>query len=165
MEYAPLNTRKSPGLSLTLADDRARLILHMNWKGQSVNVLIRGLPSRSSLPPDDKTDWKNLPRPSDEEIRKCSPYWHIVHGEYETLTFMVHGDKDDWIPYQMTEKTIEALREKGVACGIVVPEGCGHAFDLFPAEDPLGVGWGAVEKGYEFAEEQFRLLREERGRE
>ncbi|KAF2152735.1 hypothetical protein K461DRAFT_225874 [Myriangium duriaei CBS 260.36] len=158
LSYTPLNPQKRPCLSLTLKDDRARLILHMNWTGQSVNVLIRGLPSKSRLDPSDTTDWKHLPPPPVEEVRKCSPYYHILQGDYTTPTFMVHGNCDDWIPYQMTEKTVQALREKGVPTGILIPDQCGHAFDLFPQEDKLGVGWECIEKAYDFAEEQLAKI-------
>ncbi|OKL59537.1 hypothetical protein UA08_04992 [Talaromyces atroroseus] len=155
--YTPMSDKKATGLSLTLKDDRARLILHMNWTGQSVNVLVRGLPHKSKVAADDTTDWKNLPPPPIQKIRECSPYWHILEGTYTTPTFMVHGNNDDWIPCSMSEKTIATLKEKGVPCGIIVADQCGHAFDLFPREDPLGVGWLAIEAAYDFACAQMSM--------
>lgn len=146
-----MSSKRATALSLTLKDDRARLILHMNWQAQSVPVLIRGLPPRSRVPAGDTTDWKRLPRPPVDKVRECSPYWHILQGRYRTPTFMVHGNIDDWIPYQMTERTIAALRQRGVPAGIVVPDQCGHAFDLFPMQDRLGHGWLAIEAAYDFA--------------
>ncbi|KAL2130203.1 hypothetical protein VTI74DRAFT_6770 [Chaetomium olivicolor] len=177
LEYTPLSNKRATGLSLTLKDDRARLILHMNWKAQSVPVLIRGLPHKSRASASTSasasasasagqqdmmdnarvTDWKALPKPPVEKIRACSPYWHILQGDYRTPTFMVHGNADDWIPYQMTQRTIAALRERGVPCGILIPDQCGHAFDLFPQEDRLGVGWPAIEAAYDFACEQLAM--------
>lgn len=147
---------RATGLSLTLKDDRARLILHMNWEAQSVAVLVRGLPTKSAAATMD-TDLAGLQRPTPEEVRRCSPYWHIVHGDYTTRTFMVHGNADDWIPYQMTQRTVEALRARGVPCGILIPDQCGHAFDMFPSEDRLGTGWSAINAAYDFACEQLRL--------
>lgn len=147
-------------LSLTLKDDRARLILHMNWKAQGIQLLIQGLPHKSKVPAGDKTDWKNLPMPPVEKIRKCSPYWQILQGNYRTPTFMVHGNNDDWLPYHMTEKTIAALKKQGVTCGILIPDQCGHAFDLFPRGprgDQLGLGWAAIENAYNFACDQLRM--------
>lgn len=150
LEYTPITQKKATGLSLTLKDDRARLILHMNWAAQSVAVLIHGLPPKSAVTTTD-TNWASLPQAAVEDVRRCSPYWHIKYGEYTTPTFMVHGNADDWIPYQMTERTIAALRSRGVPCGVLVPDQCGHAFDLFPAEDPLGVGWESIDAAYDFA--------------
>lgn len=146
-----MSEKRATALSLTLKDDRARLILHMNWKAQSVPVLINGLPHKTKVAPDDKTDWKCLPMPPVEKIRQCSPYWHILQGNYITPTFMVHGNIDDWIPYQMTQKTIAAMQQRGVPSGIVIADQCGHAFDLFPREDRLGLGWAAIEAAYDFA--------------
>ncbi|KAI5917195.1 hypothetical protein F4810DRAFT_718129 [Camillea tinctor] len=157
LEYAPMSNNKGAGLSLTLKDDRARLILHMNWKAQAVQVLIRGLPHKSRVSTDDLTDWKALPSPPVERVRECSPYWHILQGTYRTPTFMVHGDNDDWLPHQMSEKTIAALRQRGIPCGIRIAEQCGHAFDLWPREDKLKVGWQAIEVAYDFACEQLMM--------
>jgi hypothetical protein len=157
LEYTPMSNKRATALSLTLKDDRARLILHMNWKAQSVPVLIRSLPHMNSVSADDKTDWKALPKPPIERVRECSPYWHILQGDYRTPTFMVHGNIDDWIPYQMTQKTIAALQERGVSSGIIIADQCGHAFDLFPKEDRLGVGWSAIEAAYDFACSQLAM--------
>ncbi|KAI0009448.1 hypothetical protein F4779DRAFT_617624 [Xylariaceae sp. FL0662B] len=157
LDYAPLSNKKGAALSLTTEDPRARMILHMMWTGQSVPVLVHGLPHKSRVAPDDETNWKALPQPPIDKIRECSPYWNILQGNYRTPTFMAHGNNDDWLPYQMTEKTIEALRERGVACGIRIAEQCGHAFDLWPAEDKLGVGWAAIEPAYDFACSQLGM--------
>lgn len=146
-----MSEKRTIALSFTLKDDRARLILHMNWKAQSVQVLIRGLPHKSRIQADDTTDWKKLPKPPLEKIRECSPYWHILQGTYRTPTFMVHGNADDWVPYQMSQKTIKTLQDRGVAAGVRIPDQCGHAFDLFPLVDKLGVGWAAMEEAYDFA--------------
>ncbi|OCL03381.1 hypothetical protein AOQ84DRAFT_392308 [Glonium stellatum] len=157
LEYTPMNNKKNTALSLTLKDDRARIILHMNWKAQSVPILIHGLPNRNKLPAGDETDWKALPKPSLEKVRAVSPYWQIIEGNYRTPTFMVHGNRDDWIPWQMSQRTIEALQARGIPAGLEIPDGCGHAFDLFTAEDRLGVGWAAVDSAYDFVCRQLSL--------
>ncbi|KAI3339589.1 hypothetical protein F4824DRAFT_455895 [Ustulina deusta] len=161
VDYTPLSDKRTTALSLTLKDDRARLILHMNWKAQGIPLLIRGLPHKSKVPAGDKTDWKNLPLPPVEKIRECSPYWQILQGNYCTPTFMVHGNNDDWLPHRMTEKTIAELKKRGIPCGIIIPDQCGHAFDLFPRGprgDPLGLGWAAIENAYNFACDQLRMM-------
>ncbi|KAI0016488.1 hypothetical protein F4780DRAFT_772859 [Xylariomycetidae sp. FL0641] len=160
VEYTPLSNKKGISLSLTLQDDRARLILHMNWAAQSLPVLIGGLPHKSQFPSTtNTTDWKSLPMPPLDKIRECSPYHHIVAGGYRTPTFMVHGNADDWLPHTMTERTVAALRERGVRCGLRIAEQCGHAFDLWPVEDKLGVGWAAIEAAYDFACEELKMGR------
>ena len=157
VEYTPISNKRNTALSLTLKDDRARIILHMNWKAQSVPILVHGLPNKSTLPANDETDWKTLPKPSLEKIRAVSPYWQIIQGNYRTPTFMVHGNRDDWIPWQMSQRTIEALQARGIPAGIKIPDQCGHAFDLFTVEDRLGVGWEAVDSAYDFVCRQLSL--------
>ncbi|KAK2590091.1 hypothetical protein QQS21_012231 [Conoideocrella luteorostrata] len=160
LDYAPTSNKAASGLSLTIKDNRARLILHMNWTAQSVPVLIHGLPRRDDVQPGDTTDWKRLPPPPVDKVRQCSPYWHIAQGTYKTPTFMVHGNIDDWIPYQMTEKTVEQLKTQGVPCGIIIADQCGHAFDMFPREDQLGRGWDAIEAAYDFACDQLGMKKD-----
>ncbi|KAI1444132.1 hypothetical protein F5Y02DRAFT_428086 [Annulohypoxylon stygium] len=160
LEYSPISDKKGVALFLTLKDDRARLILHMNWKAQTVQLLIRGLPHKSRVATDDLTNWKALPFPPIEKVRECNPYWHILQGTYRTPTFMVHGDDDDWLPHQMSEKSIAALHQRGVPCGIRIAKQCGHGFDLWPKEDKLGDGWSAIETAYDFACEQLAMTTE-----
>ena len=52
-------------------------------------------------------------------------------------------------------RTIEALRGKGVECGMANPQGAKHLFDTFSSEDQMGTGGEAVREGYEFL---FRLF-------
>lgn len=145
---------------MTLKDPRWRIIIHYNWKAQLVPVLVNGLPSkaRATTTNNNSTnakkntddDWEALPMPAAEDIQAVSPYAQIVRGNYHTPTFLVHGDNDDLIPWQQSRDTVEALRERGVEAGLAAPREAGHAFDLWPNEDPLGTGWAAVQEGYDF---------------
>ena len=137
-------------LSLTLKDNRAKIILHMCWNSQTVPILVHGLPYSDSVSATDKTDWKYLPAASAQQVQAISPLWQIKQGNYKTPTFIVHGNGDDWLPVSMNEKTIEELKRRGIPASLAIPERCGHAFDLFPVGDPLNVGWAAIEQGYEF---------------
>lgn len=150
VEYAPVSEKRTMALSLTLKDDRAKIILHMCWNSQTIPILVHGLPHKDSVPASDKTDWKYRPPASVEQIQAISPLWQIRQGNYKTPTFIVHGNGDDWLPLSMSEQTIKELKDRGIPAGLSVPEKCGHAFDLFPVGDPLGVGWTAIEQGYEF---------------
>ena len=142
---------------MTLKDPRWRIIIHYNWKAQLVPVLVSGLPSKvraiNNSPNTKKKDleyWEALPMPVVEDIQAVSPYAQIVQGNYHTPTFLVHGDRDDLIPWQQSRDTVEALRARGVEAGLAAPREAGHAFDLWPNEDPLGTGWAAVQEAYDF---------------
>lgn len=137
-------------LSLTLKDDRARMILHTCWNSQTLPLLVHGLPHPKTIPAGDKTDHRYPPPASPEQVQAISPLWHIRHGDYKTPTYIIHGNADDWLPLSMNERTVQELKDRGIPAGLTIAEQCRHAFDLFPVGDPLGVGWTAVEKGYEF---------------
>ena len=88
--------------------------------------------------------------PAAEDIQAVSPYAQIVRGRYRTPTFLIHGDRDDLIPWQMSRDTVEALRAQGVDAGFAAPLKAGHAFDLWLNEDPKETGWAAIEEANEF---------------
>ena len=137
-------------LSLTLKDDRAKIILHMCWNSQTIPILVHGLPHKDTVKATDQTDWRYRPAASTEQVQAISPLWQIKQGNYKTPTFIVHGNGDDWLPLSMSERTIAELGRQGIPASLAVPEQCGHAFDLFPVGDPLDVGWTAIEQGYKF---------------
>ena len=159
IEYAPVSEKRTMALSLTLKDDRAKIILHMCWNSQTIPFLVHGLPHKDSpaATADMTKDWKTLPPASVEQVQAISPLWQIRQGNYTTPTFIAHGNGDDWLPLEMSQRTIRELRDRGIPCGLSVPERCGHAFDLFPVGDPLGVGWAAIEEGYEFICKQLGM--------
>lgn len=150
LEYAPYSEKKTMALSLTLKDPRAKVILHTCWNSQTLPILVNGLPHKDAIDPNDTTDYRYPPAATEKQVQDISPLWHIRNGDYKTPTFIVHGNGDDWLPLSMSEKTIKELKDRGVPAKLVIPEQCGHAFDLFPVGDPLGVGWSAIEQGYEW---------------
>ncbi|KAL2851871.1 hypothetical protein BJY01DRAFT_244804 [Aspergillus pseudoustus] len=129
-------------------DARSRIVLHMNWKGQFMPVLLRGLPAPGTVSDAEAAALLNQPQPPAEEIQRASPYAQIKGGLYNTPTFIIHGTEDDLIPYSQSVRTIEALRAQGVKAGLAVPEGKIHLFDMY--RDADGSSWEAVRKGYEF---------------
>jgi len=42
---------------------------------------------------------------------------------------LLHGDRDDMLPHQLTERAAEALREHGVTTGMHIAPGVGHGID------------------------------------
>ena len=139
---------------MTLQDARWRIVIHYNWKAQLVPVLVCGLPSKAKASngtsAQNMDHWESLPMPAVEDIQAVSPYAQIVQGRYHTPTFLVHGDRDDLIPWQQSRDTVNALLAQGVKAGFAAPREAGHAFDLWPTEDPEGTGWAATQAGYDF---------------
>ncbi|KIA75343.1 polyketide synthase [Aspergillus ustus] len=129
-------------------DARSRIVLHMNWKGQFMPVLLRGLPARGTVSDAEADALLNQPQPPAEEIQRASPYAQITKGVYKTPTFIIHGTADNLIPYSQSVRTIKALRAQGVKAGIAIPEGKIHLFDMY--RDADGSSWEVVRKGYEF---------------
>ncbi|KAL5361507.1 hypothetical protein BJX96DRAFT_185313 [Aspergillus floccosus] len=137
---------------MSLSDPRSRIALHMNWRGQMMPVLLDGLPSKKKLLEGggdaSPTKWMDLSQPSVDRLRAVSPYAQIVKGNYRVPTFLVHGTRDDLIPWKQSVRTKDALASQGVAAGVAVVEDAVHLFDLY--RDPKGQYWKAVLEGYEF---------------
>ncbi|KAI1205468.1 BcPKS19, polyketide synthase [Annulohypoxylon truncatum] len=132
-----------------LTDPRCRIVLHINWKAQTLPVIIGGLPSkRKAAQYPDVKDWNNLPQPSLEKIVAASPRAQIRQGNYRTPTFLIHGTADDLIPWQQSQGTYEALVDRNIETELVLVEGAPHICDL--SSDPNSEGWKATLKGYQF---------------
>lgn len=129
-------------------DPRCRIVLHINWKAQTLPVIIGGLPSRSKANKLASRDWKALPQPELKEIIRASPRAQIVRGQYKTPTFLVHGTNDDLIPWQQSQQTYETLVKNGTVAGLALVEGAPHICDL--SANPESDGWKAVLRGYDF---------------
>ena len=100
-------------------DPRSRIILHMNWKGQSLPILLRGLPTPDTVSYSEAEKLISQPQPSTEEIQRVSPYAQIKRGVYRTPTFIIHGTEDDLIPWEQSVRTIDALKAKGVRAEVI----------------------------------------------
>ncbi|KAI0202891.1 hypothetical protein F4808DRAFT_449551 [Astrocystis sublimbata] len=131
-------------------DPRCRIVLHINWKAQTLPVIIDGLPSRrKAVAASTKTDWNAAPQPALERVRAVSPRAHITGGTYADVpTFLIHGTADDLIPWQQSRGTYDALVARGVPAGLALIEGAPHICDL--SSDPESEGWKAALRGYEF---------------
>lgn len=132
-----------------VADARCRIIFHMNWKAQTLPILMGGLPSKSRAAeyPDTK-DWNTLPLPGLDKIVAASALSQIRRGNYQTPTFLIHGTADDLIPWQQSLETYEAMVERNIAARLVLVPGGPHICDL--SSDPNSEGWKAALQGYEF---------------
>lgn len=131
-------------------DARCRIVFHINWKAQTLPVIMNGLPSRKTAAEKhpDVEDWSKLPQPSVETIKAHSPRAHIDLGDYNVPTFFVHGTSDDLIPWQQSNTTYQAMLERGIKTGLVLLEGAPHICDL--SSDPESDGWKATVRAYDF---------------
>ncbi|KAL8727819.1 MAG: hypothetical protein Q9166_005811 [cf. Caloplaca sp. 2 TL-2023] len=131
-------------------DPRCRIVLHINWKAQTLPVIMNGLPSRRKAVAEhpDVEDWSALPQPTLDTIRALSPRAQISQGNYHVPTFLIHGMADDLIPWQQSQGTYQAMVERGISTDLVLLEGAPHICDL--SSDPKSNGWKAALKGYDF---------------
>ncbi|MCJ1428873.1 hypothetical protein MMC29_006784 [Sticta canariensis] len=142
-------SHKPIGGWMALSNPRSRIVLHMNWHGQTLPVLLHGLPSRKKKATGvEMRSLRSMDQPSQEDIISISPLAQILRGNYRTPPFLVHGTRDDLIPWQQSQTTYAALISKGINAGINVLEDAVHFFDL--SRDHDGEGWRAVQEGYDF---------------
>lgn len=122
----------------------------MNWKAQTLPVILLGLPHAMEAAEDDKStiDWSALPQPSLTDIERCSALAQVKSGNYTTPTFLVHGTADELIPWQQSHKTWRALVDHGVEAGLALVEQAPHICDT--SRNPESTGWKAVLQGYDF---------------
>jgi acetyl esterase/lipase len=137
------------------SDPRSRIVLHMNWKGQTLPILLGGLSNESNITSGSSSS-QLLAQPSTDEIVPISPFAQIVRGNYRTPTYLVHGMEDDLIPWQQTQQVFNALVSIGVPTGVTIVKDAVHLFDLY--SDPDGKGWRAVQEGYEFLFSRLALV-------
>ncbi|KAL7929919.1 hypothetical protein V8C35DRAFT_314154, partial [Trichoderma chlorosporum] len=146
--YSPNPALRALGGWMALDDPRSRIILHMNWEGKSLPVLLNGL-RRSG-------DGKGVcspASPSLEQIRAVSPLAQIREGRYRTPTFLIHGTRDDLVPWEASQRTYEALNANGVPAGLAILEDALHLFDIYPGSKRNADSVKAVRDGYDFLKE------------
>lgn len=168
--YNPPPAARAAGGWMSSADARSRIVLHMNWRGMTVPVLVHGLKKRRSAArfeekededEDEETEDKvthggrndappRLPAPTAAQVRTISPLAQIRDGAYRTPTFLVHPEDDDLIPWQQAQRTAEALARHGVEAELRIVRGAGHLFDLYARYDGHGEAAAAMADGYRF---------------
>lgn len=154
-EYNPPVESRALGGWMSTADPRSRIALHMNWTGRYLKILLNGLSPSSARHCEkdegegqsDPTDF--LPEPAQEQIESISPLSQIRQGKYKVPTFIIHGTKDDLIPWQQAVRTYDALREKGVPAEIRILDGAAHLFDLYRSFGTDKAAQEAVSEAYD----------------
>jgi dienelactone hydrolase len=110
-------------------------------------MLINGLPTKSQISGSGRTldSVLNMRIPDSEAIASISPYDQIRQGCYKTPTYLLHGTKDDLIPWQQSHATIEALSEQGIDARVDIVDGAEHCFDVWSdkldARIAIGLSW------------------------
>lgn len=137
---------------MSLDDARWRFVLHMNWRAQFLPMLLNRLPSKRQLEASEQSpeDYYNQPIPPKEQIISISPYSQILREKYKTPTFLIHGTADDMVPWQHSQRVIDALQERGVEADIAVLDGVEHLFDTFSDK-----GWDEIQRGYAWLAQQI----------
>lgn len=141
--YNPPGAAKAAGGWAAKGDARSRIVLHMNWHGQTVQVLTQGLSKGTR-------GAGLLPRPSEAEIQAVSPLAQIRMGKYRTPTFIVHPVNDDLIPWEQAKRTADELKRNGVEAELrLVPDAI-HLFDMYPRYKKSPEAAQSVMDGYDF---------------
>ncbi|KAJ5747634.1 uncharacterized protein N7511_009330 [Penicillium nucicola] len=147
--YNPPPQERPLGGWMSTKDSRSRIALHMNWTGQTLNMLLKGSMHMNKEDP--------IPRPTEEEIQAVSPHYQIHAGRYRTPTFLIHGTMDDLVPFAQTESTHDALVQNGIEAEIRVLKEALHLFDLYPSFHTSEEARNAVADGYEFLKRHVGL--------
>ncbi|MBY0231288.1 MAG: alpha/beta hydrolase [Gemmataceae bacterium] len=71
--------------------------------------------------------------------KDVSPYWHVKKGSAPAL--ILHGDKDDLVPYFQATRMLARLKEAGVPCKLETREGAGHVWATFFLDLVLITDW------------------------
>lgn len=125
-------------------DPRSELVLSLFKEGTGLPLLLNGLPSGSGA---DDDSWTQ--RPDAERVAAISPMAQLRHGKYKVPTFIIHGTKDEIVPYSTAVAFADALRAAGVEGELLTVQGARHIHDV--SLKPGNKRWDdTVAPGYEF---------------
>ncbi|KAI4956605.1 Type I Iterative PKS [Alternaria rosae] len=120
------------------SDPRSELVFAVLKEGIGLNVLLYGL-SHKAL----------AQKPDPALVRAISPMAHVRDGSYNVPTFVIHGVKDEIVPFKTAESFVKELDNSGVECGFLPVPGVKHIHDV--DLKPGSREWkNQVEPGYRF---------------
>ncbi|OTA83717.1 hypothetical protein M434DRAFT_400622 [Hypoxylon sp. CO27-5] len=146
--YNPPSGTRAAGGWMAKNDARSRIVLHMNWHGQTVPILVNGL--KKSAQNGVQTGPPKLPQPTPEQVQAISPLAQIRKGNYRTSTFLVHPYDDDLIPWQQAQRTADELRRSGVEAELRLIGNAAHLFDMYKSHEGNPEAVKAISDGYAF---------------
>ncbi|MCJ1359582.1 MAG: hypothetical protein MMC33_009584 [Icmadophila ericetorum] len=101
-------------------DPRSELVLSLFKEGNGLPLMLNGI-SNLEL-------WHKQPDP--KRVAAISPLAQLCAGRYNTPTFLIHGTKDEIVPFHTAEKFAEALKAHGVRSSLLAVKGVKHIHDL-----------------------------------
>ncbi|KAI0141207.1 BcPKS16, polyketide synthase [Xylariaceae sp. FL1272] len=104
-------------------DPRSEVLLSLWHERNGLSLLVKSL---NSL--DGSWDWKRIP--SRARVAAISPLAQVKRGTYTTPTYLVHGVRDDVVPYSSSLTFVMEMRARNLDCGILTVQGAGHIHDL-----------------------------------
>ncbi|KAJ6174552.1 hypothetical protein N7485_005289 [Penicillium canescens] len=124
---------------LCRGDPRSELILNLFAGGNGLSLLLNGF--TGSL--------NRLLLPTTIQIQSLSPLAHVRDGSYRTPTYIIHGEKDEVVPCQMSVTFIKEMKARGLDGEVQVVPRRRHIFDLtLKPGDAQWKKW--IEPGYQF---------------
>ncbi|KAK4182798.1 ketoacyl-synt-domain-containing protein [Podospora australis] len=127
-------------------DPRSELVLALFKDRIGLPLLLNGL-SKSRQGSNGVKEL--LAPPPRNVIESICPLSRVQKRDYSIPTFVIHGMRDEVVPYEAAEKFVAELKRKGVKCGMLKVDGARHIHDLDVT--PGTEGWTrGVGPGYEF---------------
>ena len=74
-----------------------------------------------------------------QHYRDISPYYHVTADDPPTL--LVHGDADERVPIQQSERILERFEVEGVEHRLYTKAGAGHGWQPTPEERAVVADW------------------------
>jgi acetyl esterase/lipase len=75
-----------------------------------------------------------------EEIaRQISPVYHVTPDD--PPTFIIHGDQDQLVPLQQSERIVEKLKQAGIEAKLDIKKGAGHGWITIGQDAVRCVDW------------------------
>lgn len=157
--YPPLSSAKTVTDSTRLGwvipgDPRSELVLSLFKEGNGLPLLLNGL-CTSSASSKFNSSWSNPP--SAERIASISPLFYVRTGRYTTPTFVIHGTKDEIVPFRTVEVFVDALKAKGVKGDFSEAKGKRHIYDMDLRPAKGQEWWEGVGVGYDFVFRELSL--------
>ncbi|KAI1647447.1 uncharacterized protein F4817DRAFT_365335 [Daldinia loculata] len=149
--YNPPTGSRAAGGWMAKNDARSRIVLHMNWHGQTVPVLVHGLKKNAQ-----QNGTPQLPTPTPTQVQAISPLAHIRNGSYRTPTFLVHPYEDDLIPWQQAQRTADELCSQGIDSELRLINNAAHLFDMYRSHEGNEEAVRAINDGYAFLSRHAR---------
>ncbi|KAL4966680.1 putative polyketide synthase [Aspergillus stella-maris] len=146
--YNPPRIKKALGGWMSTTDPRSQIALHMNWKGQTIPVLLN---AAKALP------GEKLPRPTKDEVALVCPTAQTSAGHYRSPTFIIHGSLDDLIPISQVRHTAKIMKANGVDVELRELEGSIHLFDIAPTYGDKPDEVQAVADGIRFLRDRVQF--------